>query len=90
MAKAATHGASKNFKIEVSVTNGFKAGAEFPIPVVPVEVSTSSLTCTKLTVEIDLNNFNPVEFRTGLKEDQVLFLDTKTGILTSQSPPVSE
>lgn len=85
VAKAATNGAIKSLTIEVSVTNGYKAGGTVPIPVVPLEISKTSTTATKLTLNVDVNKFESVMVE-GAQEPEILMLDTKTGILSDTSP----
>jgi hypothetical protein len=86
VAKSATRGASDKLKIEVSVTNGFTAGGTLPIPVVPLDISKTSSTSTKLTLEVDLIKFNPVDDKSVHDESEIFILDTKTGLLSTPTP----
>lgn len=83
VAQSATQGASKKLKIEVSVTNGFKADSTLPVPVVPLDLSYKSTTVTKLTLEVDLIKFNPVAIKSAEESDEIFILDTKTGRLST-------
>lgn len=84
-AQSATQGASQKIKIEVRVTNGFKAGGTLPVSVVPLAVSKTSSTFTKLTLEVDLTQFNPVAIKSAEDDNEIFILDTKTGRLYAPS-----
>ena len=86
VAQSATHGASNKLKIEVSVTNGFKAGGTLPIPVEPLDISKTSSTFTKLTLEVDLTKFNPAGFKSVRGESDIFIVDTKSGLLSTANP----
>jgi hypothetical protein len=83
-AKKAAGNAAGKLTIEVSVVNGYKGSATLPVPVVPIGAETSLTQSTKLTLEINLNNFT-------IKSDDksnivatpaVYYLDKNSGLLT--------
>lgn len=78
-AQKGANGASEKISIEVAVTNGYKAGATAPIPVVPIEVSASSSITTKLKIDVDLKTYSAPEALSP--EKSVFILDTETGLL---------
>ena len=82
VAQSATQGASDKLKIEVRITNGFRAGGTVPVPVVPVGVSKSSSTYTKLTLEVNLTKFNPTSVQSAEDSKEIFVMDTKTGLLS--------
>lgn len=82
-AQSATQGASQKIKIEVRVTNGFRAGGTLPVPVVPLAVSKTTSTATKLSLEVDLTKFNPRVVQSAEEESDIFILDTKTGLLST-------
>lgn len=84
--QSATQGASDELKIEVRITNGFKAGGTLPIPVVPLNISKTSSTSTKLTLKIDLTKFNPARVKSVQGESDIFILDTRTGLLSTPKP----
>lgn len=81
VAQSATQGASDKLKIEVRVTNGYRAGGSVPVPVVPITVSKTASTYTKLTLEVDLIKFNPTMVKGAEEAEEIFLLDTKTGAL---------
>lgn len=83
VAKTASRGASNKVKIEVSVTNGYQAGAT--VPVVPITFGASSTVSTKLTMEIDLVKYSPPTSALPQKKD-IFTLDTETGKLEKLNP----
>lgn len=83
VAKTASRGASNKVKIEVSVTNGYQAGAT--VPVVPITVGASTTVTTKLTIEIDLKKYSPPTGMLSQKEE-IFTLDTETGKLEILHP----
>ena len=77
-AKRASREASETIKIEVSVANGYHAGAI--VPVVPITVGTSTTVTTKLTIVVNLKKYSPPTSLLTQKEE-IFTLDTKTGKL---------
>ena len=84
-AKEGSKGAADKIKIEVGVTNGYKAAATAPIPVVPIGIEASSAVNTKLTLEVDLTKYEPGKLApegTKPAEPDTYILDLSTGELT--------
>lgn len=85
VAQSATQGASDKLKIEVRVTNGYRAGGSVPVPVVPIALSKTASAYTKLTLEVDLVKFNPTSVQSAEEAEEIFILDTKTGLLNRPS-----
>ena len=62
------------------------AGGTLPILVVPLDISKTSSTSTKLTLKVDLIKFNPVEVKSVQDESEIFILDTRTGLLSTSTP----
>lgn len=79
-------GAVKSFEIKVNVTQGFKAGATAPIPVVPISLEGSSSVGTTLTLGLNMKEYLAGKgsgfVPTQPSQRQVFELNTRTGDLT--------
>jgi hypothetical protein len=79
-AKRAAAGAADVVRIEVSVTNGYTAGATVPIQVIPISLTGTRTDTTTLTLEIKLKDYNPP--RDLEVAPSRYLLNVKTGELT--------
>ena len=81
----------ESFTIEISVTQGFKAGATVPIPVVPISIEGNMAVGTKLSLKLDMEQYLIEQESKELKSllppsrPQVFMLDTRTGALSDVS-----
>ena len=80
--------AVKSFEIKVNVTQGFKAGATVPIPVVPISLEGSSAVGTTLTLGLNMKEYLAGQDKssgfapTTPSKREVFELNTRTGELT--------
>lgn len=81
-AKNAAGNASTKINIEVSVVNAYQGTATIPIPVVPIGAQASLQQTTKLTIEVNLQQFKPIELtRAEDGKTKIYILDLSTGKL---------